>query len=101
MKAISLILAISIISFCGCKKSDDAVSPTNCNGLVTDTTGTNDPAWVAMPNAFTPNSDGRNDLLRPVASGVASITFTLYDENNTVVYTTNQLLQGFMPTTAP
>lgn len=95
-------LLVSVIFFFSCKKHNDKAALTNCSNLVTDTAGTNDPVWVAMPNAFTPNNDGINDLLRPVpSSGVASISFTLHDDNNTVIFSTNNMMDGFTPATAP
>jgi gliding motility-associated-like protein len=51
-----------------------------------------------MPNAFTPNSDGRNDISRPLGINITSLVYTIYDANNTVVFTTNQLGQGWQTT---
>jgi gliding motility-associated-like protein len=83
-----------------CSKNDNKITLTNCDGLVTDTAGTYDNGRIYMPNAFSPNSDGINDVCRPITQNISTITFTIYDENNTVVYTTNQLGQGWQPATA-
>jgi gliding motility-associated-like protein len=98
----SILLIATLFLFQNCTKPNetpDPVTPINCNGLVTDTLGTNDNGKIFMPNAFTPNGDGNNDIIRPVTFNVASIVFTIYDEANNIVFTTNQLAQGWAPIT--
>ncbi|MEP7164487.1 MAG: gliding motility-associated C-terminal domain-containing protein [Ferruginibacter sp.] len=94
-------LIAATILLANCKKSEDSITHVNCDGLVTDTPGTNDNAKIYMPNAFTPNGDGLNDIIRPYTQNIASIEFTIYDENNAIVFTTNQLAQGWVTTAGP
>jgi len=95
-----LALFFNILTLSNCKKSNDAITHINCDGLITDTLGTNDNAKIYIPNGFTPNNDGLNDMYRPVTYNVASIIFIVYDEQNNVVFTTNQLNQGWQTTVA-
>ncbi len=88
-----LITAVSLLG--SCSKSTDAVHHINCDGLVTDTAGTNDNGRIFMPNAFTPNNDGLNDFCRPITQNIDSIGFILYDENDAVVFSTNTVGQGW------
>lgn len=101
IKATALILAVIVIAFVltNCNKNSDQPNVhINCDGLITDTLGTNDTGRVYMPNAFTPdNNDGKNDYLIPYARGIKSIYFTLYDENNKIVFTTTELRKGWHP----
>jgi gliding motility-associated-like protein len=47
------------------------------------------PPSVFVPNAFTPNSDGKNDLLRPIAAGIAKIeAFQIYNRWGQRVFST-------------
>ncbi len=99
---VSILFFATLIFFQYCTKPYGVpltVTPINCNGLITDTLGTNDNAKIYMPNAFTPNGDGLNDILRPITFNVASIEFTIYDGSNNVVFFTNQLMQGWQPAT--
>jgi gliding motility-associated-like protein len=49
-----------------------------------------------MPNAFTPNRDNRNDLLRPFLFGnVKEYTFTIYNRWGQVVFHTKDLSKGW------
>jgi len=91
--------AILVLSFLlsNCNKSTTDTQHINCDGLVTDTTGTNDQAKIYMPTAFTPNGDALNDILHPAFSGISSMTLTIYDDNYAVIFTTNQLNQGWNP----
>jgi gliding motility-associated-like protein len=42
-----------------------------------------------LPNAFTPNGDGRNDVFRiPPGVGVALVRFEVYDRNGLLVFST-------------
>jgi gliding motility-associated-like protein len=49
-----------------------------------------------VPTAFTPNGDGRNDILRPIAAGIAQLDyFQVYDRWGRMVYRTRTLMQGW------
>ena len=97
-----LIFPLSLILFAAlfsdCSKSGEPFQHINCDSLVTDTLGSGDNGRIYMPNAFNPNGDGLNEICRPITQNIDSIQFTLYDEYNRVVFTTNVLGQGFIPT---
>ena len=71
-----------------CSKSSDQITHINCDNLITDTLGTNDNAEVRLPNSFSPNADGLNDIAIPRIHNIQSLTYTIYDENNTVILNT-------------
>jgi gliding motility-associated-like protein len=51
---------------------------------------------VFVPNAFTPNHDGRNDVLRPVAVGMAHVDyFGIYNRWGQLVFSTTENEQGW------
>lgn len=48
-----------------------------------------------VPNAFTPNGDGRNDRFRPIAIGMKSIdVFRVYNRWGQLVYSNNNIEKG-------
>jgi gliding motility-associated-like protein len=98
--AVAILCVLAVLLTASCRKKNDGVRPVNCDGLVTDTAGTGDNGRVYMPNAFTPNGDGKNDIGRPLTTNIASIDFTIYDENNNVVFATTTLGQGWNTTIA-
>jgi CHU_C Type IX secretion signal domain len=92
-----LLFLVSISMF-SCGRTDDSIPPprlTNCDGLISDTANTNDNARIFMPSAFTCNGDGKNDLIRPTFRNASSISFTLYDLFNNIVFTSTQAGQGW------
>ncbi len=93
-KATILLCIVSVILFCACSKSNERPAPVNCNGLITDTAGTNDTARIYAVTAFSPNNDGRNDLYRIFLKNISSFELKVYDENNTIVFTTTNQING-------
>jgi len=49
-----------------------------------------------VPDAFTPNGDGKNDIFRPIPVGMKSLTFfKVYNRLGQLVYSTNIINQGW------
>jgi gliding motility-associated-like protein len=49
-----------------------------------------------MPNAFTPNKDGKNDILKPILLGnLKKYQFWVYNQWGQVVFTTTELTKGW------
>ncbi len=55
----------------------------------------NGPAYY-VPNGFTPNGDGQNDIFRAIPVGFANTTyFRVFNRNGLLVFETNQYLKGW------
>ena len=53
-------------------------------------------AGLYVPNAFTPNSDGLNDVFRPIPIGMKAITrFEVYNRWGQLMFSTTQQLKGW------
>jgi gliding motility-associated-like protein len=53
------------------------------------------PSWF-VPNAFTPNGDGKNDFMKPIAIGYsANNFFRIYDRFGEKVYESKDFSQGW------
>ena len=50
---------------------------------------------IYMPNAFTPNGDGRNDVIRPIVAGLDLTYFRIYDRWGNLVFETKERLKGW------
>jgi gliding motility-associated-like protein len=51
---------------------------------------------IFVPSAFTPNKDGRNDVLKPIVVGMQQFNyFRVYNRLGQLVYSTNALGQGW------
>ncbi|MBL0144833.1 MAG: gliding motility-associated C-terminal domain-containing protein [Chitinophagaceae bacterium] len=49
-----------------------------------------------VPNAFTPNSDGKNDIFRPIVLGIKSLDlFQVYNRFGQMVYSGTDITQGW------
>lgn len=69
----------------GCKASDDIVVK------IFKT-----PPSIFVPNAFTPNGDGNNDIFKPVLAGMQRLDFfRVYNRYGQLVYATSAIGQGW------
>ncbi len=51
---------------------------------------------IFVPTAFTPNGDGKNDLLKPIPVGIKSMEyFRVYNRLGSLVFSTRQLGAGW------
>jgi gliding motility-associated-like protein len=51
---------------------------------------------IYVPSGFTPNGDGKNDILQPVLVGISKLTaFTIYNRWGQVLFTTTQPGKGW------
>jgi gliding motility-associated-like protein len=49
-----------------------------------------------VPNAFTPNGDGKNDIFKPTYIGITSLKyFRVFNRNGQLVFETNQQVKGW------
>jgi gliding motility-associated-like protein len=52
-------------------------------------------AGISVPNAFTPNGDGRNDTYNIIAKNIAQFEMRIYNRWGQLVYQTNDIQQGW------
>jgi gliding motility-associated-like protein len=62
--------------------SDDA----NCQDMYTSSVPVVDNHVLFVPNSFTPNQDGLNDVFQPVVACVARYYIMIYDRNGSLVF---------------
>ncbi len=73
-----------------------AVSEAGCRDSVTKTITVLKECGVIMPTAFTPNSDGLNDILRPYLAGVEGLKrFSVYNRMGQLVFSTVKEGEGW------
>ncbi len=63
-----------------------------------DEDGLNNGLQVHIPNAFTPNSDGRNDFWRPVISGprILSYNLVVVDRHGNEIFSTTDPMEPWL-----
>ena len=91
----------TIMIFFGCRKPEKPAHLVYCDGLITDTAGTNDNGRVFFPSAFSPNGDGLNDILKPIIQNISSISFTILDDYNQVIFNTSFPGEGWRTNLVP
>jgi gliding motility-associated-like protein len=50
---------------------------------------------IVVPNAFTPNGDGRNDVLEVLGASLSNFEFAVYNANGALVFRTNSQSEGW------
>jgi gliding motility-associated-like protein len=81
----SVVYTVRVITQAGCY-AEDNVTVTIFNGISN--------IWV--PSGFTPNKDGKNDILRPITKGIKQlIHFNVFNRWGQIIYTTNRMGEGW------
>ena len=69
----------------GCTESDNILVKIFKNG-----------PSIFVPNGFTPNNDGKNDVIRPILAGMKSLDrFNIYNRYGQLVFSTNTINKGW------
>lgn len=72
------------------------ISPKGCTSVDTMTVRVLGYPFLAVPNAFTPNGDGKNDIFRPLFVGYSSLRyFRIYNRYGEEMYSTSNLGEGW------
>lgn len=50
---------------------------------------------IGVPDIFSPNGDGQNDLLRVLGNGIEKMTFKIYNRYGQLVFSTSDLNEGW------
>jgi gliding motility-associated-like protein len=61
---------------------------THCGNIIPD-------AWLTMPNSFSPNGDGKNDIIKPVSKNITNGTFKIFNRYGEMVYSNTDLTKGW------
>jgi gliding motility-associated-like protein len=81
----SVVYTVRVFTQAGCY-AEDNVTITVFNGIAN--------IWV--PSGFTPNKDGKNDILRPITKGIKQlIQFNVFNRWGQLIYTTNRMGEGW------
>ncbi len=67
----------------------------NCADTMVKTLKIEEDFLFYIPNTFTPNDDGKNDVFVPVTRGVSKYSFSIFDRWGTQVFNTNQTETGW------
>lgn len=81
----SILYTVTVTSADGCTSADDIMITIYKNG-----------PDILVPTAFTPNGDGRNDVLRPILIGIAKLDFfNIYNRFGELIYSTTERGAGW------
>lgn len=71
-------------------------TPQGCSGTGTVELTIRPPAWINLPDVFTPNGDNENELLRPVFNNISSLNYLkIFNRWGEVIYFSKELSEGW------
>jgi gliding motility-associated-like protein len=69
-----------------------------CSAVTTATVQVEIEASLYIPNTFTPNGDGLNDIFKPLCTNINSLTWVIFDRWGLQLFQTNEIDQGWYGT---
>ncbi|HQQ95508.1 MAG TPA: gliding motility-associated C-terminal domain-containing protein, partial [Bacteroidia bacterium] len=67
----------------------------NCYDTIVKVVQVEDDFALYVPNAFTPNADGLNDLFRPVGTGLKAYKIEIYNRWGKTIYVSEDFFEGW------
>ena len=92
MKHITLIGTFAIMSFFSSPSLASNNTLNNLNYVLTS--DTSDTSAIKIPNVFSPNRDGINDLFKPTGN-FSALSMKIYNRYGELIYTSSQLNEGW------
>jgi gliding motility-associated-like protein len=80
-------IIVRAIGASSCQLSNNSAAVTALATSLTDD--------IFVPNAFTPNGDGKNDVIRVHSEGVKTLKFSVYDQWGELLFATNDMTTGW------
>jgi len=72
------------------------LTPQGCGGTGKVSLIVLPPAWINLPDVFTPNGDNSNELLKPVFNRISSLHYLkIYDRWGDAIFVSRQLTEGW------
>lgn len=73
----------------------NVTSDKGCKGTITKQIIIEDETGFFVPNAFTPNNDGNNDLFMPVATNITKYEMSVFGRNGQLVFQSSDIRKGW------
>ena len=67
----------------------------NCSTVTTATVQVEIEATIYIPNTFTPNGDGLNDVFKPLCTNISNLSWVVFDRWGLQLFQTNEIDQGW------
>jgi gliding motility-associated-like protein len=100
-----LLFLVTILALFACKKRSSetnsifAVADQYVDSLCVPNEG---PEYIAyslfVPNSFTPNGDGLNDIFQPKGKGISSYNLRIFNNSNVLIYQSVDIFKGWNAT---
>ncbi len=80
-------IVVRALGSTSCQTSNNSAAVTGTATSLTDD--------IFVPNAFTPNGDGKNDVVRVHSEGIKTLSFCVYDQWGECLFTTTDMSTGW------